>query len=212
MAHSDYGGKPYPEWKNGGFNLPGYKNAILELHNVKNKNVVRHGFLVSPSSFSEQRSNNAQMNKTTAGWVVYRTGKGLGTISLAGITLDTKEMPERLTFLKRITDYIEDGYNDRFETKNDWLQYFIIEGVRYSGYIQNINFTKNGQSPYAYQYNITFIVYSDDLQHRPNSQDSATENAMDLLSGAVGVSESSSEEAPKVGRITADLLNMLSVK
>lgn len=211
MAYSDYGGKPYPEWKNGDFNFPGYKNAILELHNVRNGGVVRHGFLVSPSNFSEQRSNNAQMNKTTAGWVVYRTGKGLGTLSLAGITLDTKEMPERLTFLKRITDYIEDGYNDRFETKNDWLQYFIIEGVMYSGYMQSISFTKNGQSPYVYQYNLTFIVYSDNLQHRSNSQDSATQNAMDLLSGAVGSSDSKSIEASKPKRLSANLLKMLSV-
>ena len=211
MAYSDYGGKPYPEWKNGDFNLPGYKNAILELHNVKNRHVVKHGFLVSPSNFSEQRSNNAQMNKTTAGWVVYRTGKGLGTISLSGITLDTKEMPERLTFLKRIADYIEDGYNDRFETKNDWLQYLMIEGVLYSGYIQSINFVKTAQNPYVYQYNITFIVYSDNLHHIPNSQDSATENAMDILSGAVGIAGSdSSKDSAKVGRLTADLLNMLS--
>lgn len=211
MAYSDYGGKPYPSWKNEDFNFPGYKNAILELKNVRNGNIVKHGFLVSPSNFSEQRSNNAQMNKTTAGWVVYRTGKALGTLSLSGITLDTRQTPERLTFIKRITNYVEDGYNDRFETKNDWLQYFIIEGVRYSGYIQSINFVKNGQSPYVYQYSITFIVYSDKIEHKPNSQDSATESAMDILSGASGSYKAGSENPPKSTRLASNLYSMLSV-
>lgn len=206
---SNYGGKPYPNWKNGDFNFPGYKNAILELKNVKSGSVVKQGFLVSPTNFTDQRANNAQINKTTAGWVVYRTGKALGTITLGGIVLDTKEVPERLTFIKRLTDYVEDGYNDRFETKNDWLQSFIVEGVRYSGYIQNINFQKSGQTPYAYQYSLTFMVYSDKVEHKTNSADSLTESAMDILSGATESKSRSSEPSVDVKKLSSNLYNML---
>lgn len=210
MSSSDFGGKPYPSWKNGNFSFPGYKNAVMELTNVKNKSVVKHGFLVSPSGFSDQRSNNAQANKTTAGWVIYRTGKALGTIALSGITLDTKEVPERLTFIKRISKYIDDGYNDRFETKNDWLQAIVIEGVRYKGYIQNISFSKNGQTPYVYQYSITFLVYSDEVIHHSNSKESLTESVMDVLSGAkVGNSKTTSYTAP-TAKLSSNLYDILT--
>lgn len=210
MSYSDYGGKPYPSWKNGDFNFPGYKNAILEFKNVKNNTIVNQGFLVSPSNMSDQRTNNAQYNKTTAGWVVYRTGKGLGTLTISGVIIDSKETPERLRFIKRFTSYAEDGYNDRFETKNDWLQSLIIEGVRYSGYIQNISFQKTAQTPYAYQYSMTFLVYSDKVEHVTNTNDSLTENAMDILSGAVASNISSKSSTTNVKRLAENLYNMLT--
>lgn len=210
MSYSNYGGKPYPVWKNTDFHFPGYKNAMLEFKNVKTNKIVNQGFLVSPSNFSDQRSNNAQINKTTAGWIVYRTGKSLGSIALSGIILDTKETPERLGFIKRLASYAEDGYNDRFETKNDWLQSMIIEGVRYSGYIQNISFQKTGQTPYAYQYNLSFMVYSDKVEHKTNSKDSMTESAMDILSGATASKSLPVAKSQNVKKLAEVLYNMLT--
>lgn len=210
MSYSDYGGKPYPLWKNGNFSFPGYKNAILEFKNVKSGKLVNQGFLVSPSNMSEQRTNNAQVNKTTAGWVVYRTGKGLGTLSISGIIIDSKETPERLNFIKRFVNYAEDGFNDRFETKNDWLQSLIIEGIRYAGYIQSISFQKTAQTPYAYQYSLSFMVYSDKVEHVTNSKDSLTESAMDILSGATKSNISSSASKQNIKRLAETLYNMLT--
>lgn len=210
MSYSDYGGKPYPLWKNTDFNFPGYKNAILEFKNVKNGKIVNQGFLVSPSNMSEQRTNNAQASKTTAGWIVFRTGKGLGSLTISGIVIDSKETPERLNFIKRFSEYAEDGYNDRFETKNDWLQAITIEGVRYEGYIQNISFQKTAQTPYAYQYTMSFMIYSTKVEHITNSKDSLTESAMDILSGATQSNVKSAESTQNVKRLAETLYNMLT--
>lgn len=180
-----YGQKPSPDWKMKNLKLPGYRNALLIFKNVVTGGEKVYGFLLSPNQFSDQKAVDVQVNKTTVGWFLNRAGNSLGSLSLGGFFLDTRYVPERMTFLKRFMDVAEDFRNEKFELINDYLQKVQIEGVEYKGYIQNLQLSKNGQQPYLYQFSMSFIVYD----YRPLSDatlggEKIDADYIDVLSGA----------------------------
>ncbi|MCX8074103.1 MAG: hypothetical protein N2749_00755 [Clostridia bacterium] len=187
-------------WSGEELTLPGYKNAFITFKNFKTGQTVTQSFLVSPSGFSEQRSNISQINRTIAGWFIQRGGRNLININISGYVLDAKGVGERLDFISNYIRYAEDVRNDNFELINEWEQILYIEGIEYKGYIQSINFSKNSMQPLLYQYNINFIAYSDKqvfyeetdefklthfLSDDSESKDtmSLTQSMYDLLSG-----------------------------
>lgn len=155
-----FGGKPYPKWQEQDFSLPGYKNAKIILQNKENNAVVSWGFMVSPSSLNIQMGNDIQKAKTMSGWVITNGGPALGTLSLSGVFLDTLTAPERLRFFWNIyTQYIQDQQDRYLEYDNLWKQTICVEGVYYDGIIESFTQTKNAQSPFLYQYSISFTFY-----------------------------------------------------
>ena len=92
--------------------LPGYKNAYFEFTDLDTKEVKVVGFMISPNSFSEARSNNANLVRTKSGWFSARMGRNPVNLSLTGYMLDTKECQERHNFIQNFyKEYIEDKKN-----------------------------------------------------------------------------------------------------
>lgn len=180
-----YGGKPYPIWNTGDFVLPGYKNATIEFINLDTGNIDdKVGFLISPTSMSEQRGNDIQAEKTLGGWWLFKTGKSIGSLSLSGYVLDTLKVPERAHFLDKYKTYIEDKRNSHNEFYNEWYQVINIEGRLYTGCIQNISTSKSGVQPFLYQYNINFLVLNDKQGHFVDEGSSLSSDMLDELAGA----------------------------
>jgi hypothetical protein len=208
-----FGGKPYPVWQETEIELPGYKNAALRFKNNKTNQIINAGFMVSPSGFNEQRSNTQQTNKTSAGWFIQRTGRALINLALSGYMLDTRNILERLTFIAKYTDYVEDTRNDKYEYVSDWEQTLYVEGIEYKGYILNLNFSKSAMQPFLYQYNFTFIAYSSkQLYHSDDTSSSVAKDALDILNGKSSANSNSSNKAvfDATKRITDGLYGILT--
>lgn len=148
-------------WNGGGLDFPGYKNAYISFKNIKTGESITQDFLVSPSGFSEQRSNISQLNKTITGWFIQRGGRNPISINLSGYVLDAKNVGERLNFISNYVKCAEDTRNDKYEFVNYWEQTLYVEGIEYKGIIQAISFSKNAMQPFLYQYNLSFLAYKD---------------------------------------------------
>jgi len=179
-----FGGKPYPLWENAEMELPGYKNATLSLKNNKTNAIVNIGFMISPTGMQEQRSTVQQTNKTMAGWFVQRSGSNLTSLALSGYMLDTRDVNERLTFVERYLQYFQDARNDKLEYFNDWETTLFIEGRKYSGFLQGLSLSKNGNQQFLYQYNLSFISYVDVQLYQPKDKYAkVAQNALDIMGG-----------------------------
>lgn len=162
-AASAFGGKPNPDpWLLKPFDLPGYRNATIDFKSLVDKRHYRGGFLISPSSMSEQRGANTQIEKTMSGYWVFRNGRAVGTIALSGYFLETLVALERNYWLRLFESYAQDSQNSKMEYINNWKQWLTIEGRRYYGFIQSLSTTKSGNNPYLYQFNMTFTFFNDE--------------------------------------------------
>ena len=156
-----FGGKIYPDWQEEDFCLPGYKNAKIILQNNENNSIYKWGFMASPSSINMQFANDIQKSKTMAGWIMTHEGPSLAVLALSGVFLDTLKSPERLRFWWYLYNpYIQDQQDRYMEFANNWKQTIRVEGLFFDGVIESMTQSKNAQSPFLYQYNISFSFYN----------------------------------------------------
>lgn len=162
-----YGGEDRPSFYDS-IKFPGYKRATLQMDwAVPGKKPIDGissytvKFLVSPSSFSEARSNVRQMNRTNGGWYISRGGRNPITMNISGYMLDIKNYLERHQFIWNYKRFIEDRKNSLFEYENYYKTKFVCEGRAYYGYIDSVQFSKSSERPFMYQYNISFVALDD---------------------------------------------------
>ena len=156
------GGKTEQAWQYQGYEFPGYHNAFLQFDRINsNEEPVYLHFLISPSDFSESRSNIMNDSKTMGGWIAQRCGRSAINIQFSGYMLDIKSQMERHEFLENYKNYIEDSKVEDQTYVNYYRQKFVIEGRDYYGHVTSLQFSKSAQMPFLYRYNITFTAYSD---------------------------------------------------
>ena len=160
VDHNRYGGRPMPSWYQTGLSLPGYDTAAIKIYNRANNEAKVIYFQVSPSSFSDSRRPNYQILRSQSGFFVWRNGEQPATITFSGSMLDSKEVPERHSFLTAYKRYIEDKHTEYMEYFNEFTQKLCIEGIEYSGIITGITFSKNADKAYLYEYNVEFLSFS----------------------------------------------------
>lgn len=167
VQSSLYAGQDRPAFYDS-IKFPGYKRATLQMDwNVPGKKPVDGissytiNFLVSPSSFSESRSNVRQINRTNGGWFVMKGGRNPINMSISGYMLDVKNFLEKHQFIWNYKRFIEDRKSSLFEYENYYSVKFICEGREYYGYIDNIQFTKSAERPFMHQYTISFVALDD---------------------------------------------------
>lgn len=157
------------------FKLPGYARASLSFNPIvsgKTKKYFR--FAIDPQSIQEQRANNFQIDKTMGGWFLSRTGQQLGQITVTGLLMDTKVSQERIKFLQVFDGYAVDSRNKYLEYSSDYYQVLEIEGIAYTGIIQNISLSKTSQMPFVYQININFMFTKTQIVHQPSTEASGS--------------------------------------
>jgi hypothetical protein len=98
-----------PSWCKEEIKVPGYSRANHVFTDMINGDITVMPFIVSPSSFSENRATQQQMTKTTAGWFIMRMGQQFINIQLTGYMLDTEKMHERQSFILAYNTYISDS-------------------------------------------------------------------------------------------------------
>lgn len=154
------GGKQKMDWETRDFVLPGYRNATLVIEAPTRTGTERKTieFLISPSSFSDNRSNSLQASQTSAGWFMYRLGPALTQISLSGHMLDTRHEMERHAFLQDYKRFIIDRRSRNHEFINENTVSVFIEGIQYIGYLTSLSFSKTGAQQFLYQYAMQFLV------------------------------------------------------
>lgn len=139
--------------------LPGYKNAYFEFTHLDTKEITVIGFMVSPTSFSESRSNNSNLTKTKGGWFQSRNGKNPINISFTGYMLDTAECQERHNFIETyFKEYMQDKKANSGDYYNDYSVAFIIEGKKYIGALNNLGIQKSAVQQFLYQYTASFVA------------------------------------------------------
>ena len=156
------GGKTEQSWQYNGYEFPGYHNAFLQFDKIgSNEEPVYLQFLISPSDFSETRSNIINDIKTMGGWLAQRCGRSAISVNFSGYMLDIKSQLERHEFLENYKNYIEDTKVEDQSYTNYYKQKFVIEGREYYGHVTSIQFSKSAQSPFLYRYAVMFTAYSD---------------------------------------------------
>lgn len=210
-----FGGKPYPNWQEGDFSLPGYQNATIEFKHLSDSSKsAAWGFLISPSSISIQHSNDLQPSKTMAGWFISKGGPALGTLSFSGYVQDTLQTPERLRFMDVYNYYVEDKQNNYMEFYNSFKQQITIEGTTYHGLIQGLQMSKSGNQHFLYQYSMTMIFYKTTSAYAINDSVSMTKSKM---SEAMGIGKSKTGNLASVTsnnsmQISAGIASILNMK
>lgn len=160
VDYNRYGGRPSPSFYRTGLSLPGYDTAALKIYNRSSHEAKIIYFQVSPSRFTDSRKPNIQIMKSQSGFFVWRNGEQPAELSFSGVMLDSKEVPERHNFLMAYKTYIEDKHTEYMEYFNEFTMKLCIEGVEYSGLLTSVDFSKDAQSPYLYEYNINFLSFS----------------------------------------------------
>lgn len=142
--------------------LPGYKNAYFEFTDLDTKEVKVVGFMISPNSFSEARSNNANLVRTKSGWFSARMGRNPVNLSLTGYMLDTKECQERHNFIQNFyKEYIEDKKTESGDHYNRYAVSLIIEGKKYIGTLNSLSVQKSATQQFLYQYSMAFTSFDE---------------------------------------------------
>ena len=160
VDYNRYGRRPAPSFYTTGLSLPGYDTAALKIYNRSNHEAKIIYFQVSPSRFTDSRKPNIQLLKSQSGFFVWRNGEQPAELSFSGSMLDSKEVPERHDFLLAYKKYIEDKHTEYMEYFNEFTMKLCIEGIEYSGLVTSVDFSKDAQSPYLYEYNINFLSFS----------------------------------------------------
>lgn len=150
-----------PAWCDKKISLPGYKHCRLIFTQITTGDTVTMPFVVSPSSFSDNRNIQQQMSKTTSGWFVMRMGQQMTTLSITGYLLDTEQIKERQAFVIAYNSYMRDTKDDYFQYENKYSSKFDIEGRVYTGLVQSLSLQKSSVQQFLYQYSITFLVLSE---------------------------------------------------
>ena len=186
--------KPYSLDATNRGEAPGYQNAYLEFTNLESGEVKVIGFMISPNNVSHSKSPLQQVNRTTAGWAVMRSGRNMEQVNVTGYLLDSKHCQERHDFVEKYyKEYVEDKKNANNEHTNNWGVSLIIEGKKHIGYIQGFSFQKTSLQPFLYQYSIVFMSVDDILIH--TSSDAQTYKQEPQL-GVGAASPSSSPSVP----------------
>lgn len=185
-SQDSYGGKPYPLWQQSSFDYPGYYNCTLWFFRNGSKELYVANFIVSPNTLSIQRGSNDQANKTMGGWFVQRTGENPINISFGGYLLDTRDVPEVKTLLEKIENYSNSKRNSVNELYSEWTTELRIDGWEYKGFIQSVSLTKNGQSPYVYQYTIGFVAFKSKPYHVVVNQNAVVASQAKYIMGSYG--------------------------
>lgn len=201
---SDYGGKPVPVWNTKDFELPGYHNARIIFTNKTTGEIKNWGFLISPSSYSVNKQNNIQMNKTLTGWFITRGGPAIGTLTMSGYFLDSLYAPERMEFWRVYQQYAEDQQNEFLEFVSSFSQKILIEGKYYHGVIQSFSLSKSANQQFLYQYNISFVFYKTGVGYTTNLQDSMSS---DQLKTQMGLDNAVEEEMPEPTLVNAQIVD-----
>lgn len=148
---------------------PGYKVAHM-LVSKKGSADIRITFAVSPSSFSETRSNNVQLSKTNAGWFAQRMGPSPVNLTFDGFMLDIEGYLEKHQFLSNWKQFLEDKKTNRMEYQNEYSVKFICMGRTYSGFMQSISFSASGGRPFLHQYSGSFVSLNDTYSYKPDNE------------------------------------------
>lgn len=160
VDYNRYGGRPEPSFYKTGLSFPGYDTTALKIYNRANHEAKILYFQISPNTFSDSRQPNIQVLRSQSGFFVWRNGEQPAEISFSGVMLDSKEVPERHNFLMAYKRYIEDKHTEYMEYFNEFTMKLCIEGIEYSGLITGVNFSKNANSPFLYEYSISFLSFS----------------------------------------------------
>lgn len=163
------GGKSEMKWRYTQMELPGYHNGMLAFQKRNSsEDPIYINFLISPSSFSSNYSNNINDTKTLGGWVGVRAGKNPISVRFSGYMLDIYNQLERHRFLADYKNYIEDKKDTSHSYYNEYNCKLIIEGRDYYGYVAGIGFSKEAEKPFIYQYSISFVAYNDKEIYDPS--------------------------------------------
>lgn len=174
VDYNQYGGRPAPSFYRTGLSLPGYDTAALKIYNRSSREAKIIYFHVSPSRFTDSRKPNIQILRSQSGFFVWRNGEQPAELSFSGVMLDSKEVTERHSFLVAYKRYVEDKHTEYMEYFNEFTMKLCIEGIEYSGLVTSVNFSKDAQSPYLYEYNINFLSFSQRNVYMKESADGLT--------------------------------------
>ena len=120
------------KWRYGQMELPGYHNGMLAFQKRNSSEApIYINFVISPSSFSANYSNNVSDTKTLGGWVGIRAGKNPINVRFSGYMLDIYDQLERHRFLANYKEYIEDQKDSSHSYYNAYNCKLIIEGRDY---------------------------------------------------------------------------------
>jgi hypothetical protein len=158
--------------------LSGYSPAKLIINRKATKTTID---LLIPTAYSDNRSNDLQINKTSGGWFISKPIKNPVSVNLSGYMLDTKDVQERHAFLENYKQYIEARKDSGLDYSSDTSSIELeIEGRIYFGYMQAINLQKSSVQQFLYQYNMSFIFLSDKLVYNPTNALSNADTTMNV--------------------------------
>lgn len=133
----------------------GYADARIIIVNSGQTRVLRT--VVSPTGFSEVFSNSVNLQQTAGGWFIGRHGENVVNLTITGIMLDTDANAEKHAFIEEWRNYMTDKKSTRtglfYNNSSIKIQ---LEGMRYEGILNSINFTKDANRPSAYNFTMNF--------------------------------------------------------
>lgn len=137
----------------------GYADARIIITKSGSTRVLKT--VVSPTGFSEVFSNNVNLQQTAGGWFIARHGENPVNLTVTGIMLDTDANPEKHAFIKEWQNYMTDKKSTRTGLfYNNSTIKIQLEGIRYEGILNSINFTKDANRPSLYNFTMSFTCIS----------------------------------------------------
>lgn len=133
----------------------GYADARIIITKNGSTRVLRT--VISPTGFSDVFSNNVNLQQTAGGWFIARHGENPVNLSISGLMLDTDANAEKHNFIKEWKNYLTDKRSTRTGIfYNNSTVKIQLEGIRYEGILNSVNFTKDASKLNVYNFNMNF--------------------------------------------------------
>lgn len=133
----------------------GYADARIIITKNGSTRVLKT--VISPTGFSDVFSNNVNLQQTAGGWFIARHGENPVNLSISGLMLDTDANAEKHNFIKEWKNYLTDKKSTRTGLfYNNSTVKIQLEGIRYEGILDSINFTKDAARLNVYNFNMNF--------------------------------------------------------
>lgn len=133
----------------------GYADARIIITKNGSTRVLKT--VISPTGFSDVFSSNVNLQQTAGGWFIGRHGENPVNLSVSGLMLDTDANPEKHAFIKEWQNYLTDKKSSRTGLfYNNSTIKIQLEGIRYEGILNSVNFTKDASRLNVYNFNMNF--------------------------------------------------------
>lgn len=134
--------------------VKGYTSARLLINDGGKVRVVK--MAINPIAYNETYSTSVNLHQTTGGWFISRHGENPTNLTINGYLLDTDMAAEKHSLIKEWQNYLTDKVDSKGNFYNKNTAEIQLEGVRYKGIVNSLNFSRDASRPLLYTFQLSF--------------------------------------------------------